>query len=125
MNTLYQLLFIDQHTGNISHTKFWSNFGYGISCYILLHLLITKEFDILYWITFGVLVMGNTTANKIMTYKYGKPNDKDEPKERVEPSITVLDQPINPAKSATKMEKRNDSPRKRNPTTTSENPNGQ
>jgi len=65
---LYNFLFIDQNTKQLSHTKFWSNIGYGIMCWAFIFVLIndTTNIDYMFWVLFACAVIGNRTAKEIM-----------------------------------------------------------
>lgn len=61
---LYNFLFIDQATKEISHTKFWSNIGYGIMSWGFLSG--TAPADYMLYIAFGAIVIGNRTAKNFL-----------------------------------------------------------
>lgn len=65
-------LFINAQTGNISTTKFWSNVGSAIMCGGFAYMVYKGTASTELWFVFGALVMGNSTANKILNFKYGQ-----------------------------------------------------
>ena len=68
-----EFLFIDAFTGQVSHTKFWSNVGHALACGLFAFSVITGDASTELWFIFGTLVMGNATANKLLNIKYGIP----------------------------------------------------
>ena len=66
---IYNFLFMDD--GKISHTKFWSNLGYGIMCWSFVHVVLEGSTAINYelWLLFGVVVIGNRTLKKKLLEK--------------------------------------------------------
>lgn len=72
---LKQFFFIDDHTGKISHNKFWSNVGYAVMCFSFVYCVYTGKAEVDLWLVFGTLVMGNATANKVLKLKYGNKAD--------------------------------------------------
>lgn len=61
-----QFLFIDQKTNLLSHTKFWSNVGYGVMCYTFVYaVMYGSEIDYMLWGLFGMVVVGNRTVKEI------------------------------------------------------------
>jgi len=65
---LYQFLFVDQKSGTLSHTKFWSQAGYLIMCWAFVYIVWTGETKIGYelWLVFGSVVVGNRTVAKAL-----------------------------------------------------------
>lgn len=64
--TIYTMLFIDQKTGKSSHTKFWSNIGYGCLCFTFVFAVIHgTTVDVMIWALFGVIVVGNRTVIRL------------------------------------------------------------
>lgn len=62
-NFLYQFLFLDQNKKQLSHTKFWSNIGYGALVYTFVYAVINgTTVDIMIWALFGIIVVGNRTV---------------------------------------------------------------
>ena len=66
---LYNFLFIDQKTKEISHTKFGSIVGYAIMCWAFPYVILQgkTEVDYMIWLFFGAVVIGNRTAKKALT----------------------------------------------------------
>jgi hypothetical protein len=67
-NFIYRFLFIDQKTSELSHTKFWSNIGYGIMCWSFVYVVWVGKTEINYelWLLFGVVVIGNRTLKTVL-----------------------------------------------------------
>lgn len=71
---LYELIFIEQATNKLSHTKMWSNVGYAIMCWSFVHVVLEGKTDIApeLWILFGVTVIGNKSLHKYLDSKGNK-----------------------------------------------------
>ena len=70
INFIKNFLFIDQNTKQISHTKFWSNIGYGVMCYTFTYaVLYGTTINETLWILFGIVVIGNRSLIKLVTRK--------------------------------------------------------
>lgn len=67
----YNFLFIDQKEKHLSHTKFWSNIGYGVMVWSFVYTTIkgTVAIDPMFWLIFGTVVIGNRTVGKVLTQK--------------------------------------------------------
>lgn len=64
---LFRLVFVDRRTGEVSHTKFWSNVGYACMCYTFVYaVMFGTKVDVMIWALFGVIVVGNNTVLKLM-----------------------------------------------------------
>ena len=64
---LYQFLFVDHDKQQLSHTKFWSNVGYGALTYTFVYAVHNgSKVDIMIWALFGVIVVGNRTVLKLL-----------------------------------------------------------
>lgn len=65
---LCQFLLIDQKSKTLSHTKFWSQIGYLIMCWAFVHITYyqVQVVDVLVWLVFGAVVIGNRTAIKAL-----------------------------------------------------------
>jgi len=63
-----QFLFIEQSTGNVSHTKFFSIVGYTIMCWSFTWVVYVgkTEIDYMLWLLFGVVVIGNRTVKTLV-----------------------------------------------------------
>ena len=62
---LYNFLFVDQSVGRLSHTKFWSNLGYGTMIGTFIYAVIYGSgADYMLWLIFGAVVVGNRTLKK-------------------------------------------------------------
>ena len=62
---LYQFMFVCHSTGRVSHTKFWSQIGYGILCFTFVWAVVigtTASYEL--WFLFGIVVVGNRTLKK-------------------------------------------------------------
>ncbi len=60
--SLKTLLFIDQERNQLSHTKFWSNIGYGAMTYTFVYaVMFGTTTDVMIWALFGLVVIGNRT----------------------------------------------------------------
>ena len=70
-NFIYNFLFIDQKTKEVSHTKFWSNIGYAIMCWSFVWVIYQGKTEVEYmlWLLFGVVVIGNRTLKRVMLEK--------------------------------------------------------
>jgi len=69
-NFIKQFMVIDQKTNEISHTKFWSNVGYGIMCFTFVYAVIYgSQIEYELWLLFGVVVIGNRTIKRVMLDK--------------------------------------------------------
>ncbi len=69
---IYNFLFIDQKTQEISHTKFFSIIGYIIMCWSFIFVVYqgTTNIDYMLWALFGGIVIGNRTIKeKLMKNK--------------------------------------------------------
>lgn len=65
---IYKFLFIDISTDKLSHTKFWSQIGYGIMCWSFVYVILQgkTEIDYMLWMLFGVVVIGNRTLKRAL-----------------------------------------------------------
>lgn len=64
---LINFLFIDQKTNQLSHTKFWSNIGYGVMCFTFTYaVMYGSKVDYMLWLLFGVIVIGNRTIKNML-----------------------------------------------------------
>lgn len=63
-----QFLFIDQKSGMLSHTKFWSQVGYLIMCWSFVYIIWKGQTGVGYelWLIFGSVVVGNRTVAKAL-----------------------------------------------------------
>jgi len=62
-NFIKTFLFLDNN--KISHTKFWSNVGYGCMSYTFTYaVLYGTEIDYTIWLLYGTVVIGNRTLKK-------------------------------------------------------------
>jgi hypothetical protein len=80
LNFLKNFLFIDQNSGKLSHTKFWSNVGYGALTYTFVYaVMYGTTVDIMIWALFGLVVVGNRTILQLFRHegKGGKEDDKE------------------------------------------------
>ena len=69
-NFIKNFLFIDQKTKELSHTKFWSNIGYGVMCYTFVYaVMYGTTVEYMLWLLFGVVVIGNRTLKRVMLEK--------------------------------------------------------
>lgn len=76
LRVLYLMTFIDQKSGQPSHTKFWSNVGYAIMVYTFVHAVkYGSQADVMIWVLFGVVVIGNRTILKLFQLKNGTTKD--------------------------------------------------
>lgn len=68
---IYNFLFIDQKEKHLSHTKFWSNVGYGTMVFSFIWTTVkgTVGIDPMFWLIFGTVVIGNRTVGKIFGKK--------------------------------------------------------
>jgi hypothetical protein len=74
---LKNLLFVDQKTKLISHTKWWSNVGYTILCTHFIWVTYASiEVDITLWVLFATVVVGNRTVMKMFSIKHA-PKEED------------------------------------------------
>lgn len=79
--TSYKDLFVDERSGQFSHTKYWSNVAYLVATVVFLYLhmfmidKIASQLEMLWLIYLGV-VAGNASVNKLISYKYGSSKDK-------------------------------------------------
>lgn len=74
-NFLHQFFFIDQKTKQMSHTKFWSQIGYGTMVYTFIYAVRNgTTIDVMIWALFGVVVIGNRTILQLM----GRAADKED-----------------------------------------------
>ena len=66
-NWLMNFLFIEQKTGELSHTKFWSNLGYATMIETFFYSVHygSKASETL-WFVFGVVVIGNRTLLRLL-----------------------------------------------------------
>lgn len=90
-------LFIDERSGHISHTKYWSNVAYlsATVAFLVLNLFYFKEIEKyveLLWIIYLGVVASSATISKLISYKYGVKADAPPP-----PPPNV--QPVNPDQS--------------------------
>ncbi len=72
-NFIKQLLFIDQKTKLISHSKMWSNLGYGLMCWSYWYTVLkepTLETAIMF--AFGMIVIGIKPAKEFFNNKKDK-----------------------------------------------------
>lgn len=74
---LYQFLFVDQKSGTLSHTKFWSQIGYAIMCWAFVFVILEGKtaIDASLWLVFGSVVIGNRTAAKALNTFTAKKKD--------------------------------------------------
>lgn len=73
---LYQFLFVDQNTGKLSHTKFWSHIGYGTMSYTFTYaVMYGTTVDVTIWALFGLVVIGNRTILQLMGRAADKKTD--------------------------------------------------
>lgn len=65
---MYQFLFVDQKSGMLSHTKFWSQIGYAVMCWAFVFVILEGKtaIDASLWLVFGSVVIGNRTAAKAL-----------------------------------------------------------
>ena len=69
---LYIVLLEDTKTSRPSHTKFWSNVGYGAMVFTFVWaVMYGTTVDIWIWALFGLVVVGNRTILKLMGYRRG------------------------------------------------------
>jgi len=74
--TLLRTLLLDEKTNKPSHTKLWSNIGYGVMCYTFVYAVINgTTVDVMVWALFGVVVIGNRTIIKL--FNRSAPEEKD------------------------------------------------
>ena len=67
---LKELLFIDQTTKLISHSKMWSNVGYALVCWSYGYaVLLGTSLETNTMFAFGMLVIGNKTVKEIFIKK--------------------------------------------------------
>ncbi len=69
---LYHFFFVNQTSGELSHTKFFSVIGYIIWCWAFPYTVIhgsQASFEL--WMVFGAVVIGNHTLQSIMLAKSG------------------------------------------------------
>jgi hypothetical protein len=62
LNFLKNFLILDQNSGKLSHTKFWSNVGYAALTYTFVYAVKNgTTVDVMIWALFGLVVVGNRT----------------------------------------------------------------
>ena len=67
IKNLSQILFRDSKTGQLSHTKLWSNVGYACLCFTFVYAVMHgTTVDVMIWALFGVVVIGNRTVLSLM-----------------------------------------------------------
>ena len=76
MNKIWNFIFIDQKTKQVSHTKTFSNIGYVLFCLgFLWHTYSNTPIDINLWTIFGVVVIGNRTLAKGLAIRKDQPRE--------------------------------------------------
>lgn len=74
---LYDFLFYDPKTNKVSHTKFWSNVGYGLMCFNFVYSVVhPTELDATIWMLFGAIVIGNRSLLKILKITKDNKNEQ-------------------------------------------------
>lgn len=63
---LYEMVFIDLKTGEMSHTKFWSNIGYLCLCWSFIYQVLHNQADFMVSAVFATVVVGNRTLLKFI-----------------------------------------------------------
>lgn len=60
---LFQFIFVDQKTKELSHTKFWSHVGYSLLAWGFYTVIIAgvSEVDTTIWLVVGTILVGNRT----------------------------------------------------------------
>ena len=67
LSDLKHFLLIDRKTGDISHTKFWSNVGYAAMIYTFVYaVMYGSTVSETIWMLFGAIVIGNRTLLKLI-----------------------------------------------------------
>ena len=67
---LFDLIFIDQKEGTLSHTKVFSVVGYVCMSFAFVWaVMYGTSVDVMIWVLFGVVVVGNRTALKVLGRK--------------------------------------------------------
>ena len=67
LKNLSLILLRDSKTGQLSHTKLWSNVGYACLCFTFVYAVIYgSTVDVMIWALFGVVVIGNRTIVSLM-----------------------------------------------------------
>ena len=96
---LKQFLIVNQETKKISHTKFWSNIGYGtlVGSFIWA-VLKNATIDPLLWVLFGSVVVGNHTMDKILKYHFKVKNGVPSSVDKEEDNDEVMIEPTNEIK---------------------------
>lgn len=69
LHFIYQFLFIDQTTGRISHTKFWSQIGYLLSSYVFVLAFSSGIGTTELFVAYAAIVLGNKTLLQLMKKK--------------------------------------------------------
>lgn len=90
---LYHFMFIDQSSGMVSQTKFFSIIGYALWCWLFPYAVINgsgASMDL--WLVFGIVVIGNRTLNVWMQTRAGQPSDPEHTwKNVVKPNVPKTD----------------------------------
>jgi len=110
MTMLMQFLFYDFSKKRMSHTKLWSNIGYGAMVYTFVYaVMYGSKIDIMLWALFGLVVVGNRTVLELMGRKNGNGNSNDYsnggngsenvqfavPEEQIKPTCNCNNNPVN------------------------------
>lgn len=63
-------LITDAATGQLSHSKLWSNIGYGALTHAFIFDAMSGGLSDMKLFAYGAIVIGNATASKIVSMKY-------------------------------------------------------
>jgi len=64
-------LITDCATGQLSHTKLWTNIAYCATTMSFVHITVTSGFNEWLWIIYLGVVGGHNIASKLISMKYG------------------------------------------------------